>query len=909
MSAIPPFGQFPSSKKVSNEVAKIRRAIERGALDRRENLIEKLGELAMACASEARFDDALKTWDEILELTETLLAEGKLEIAQTMIFSVFHITDMVRVYQMQHQGESPGYDEEAFFQRMKKSVGLLSEEDFMHVKNEWALEILRRAESLQENEAHIAAIALLDESLKMLEPRFDPNTTRFTEWKPFLDIYRSRGQWKCEIGDSESGIADLLHFEELTEKVCKNEKRKKAEFQRKNRNPQIQDGKMVIRVSADDYTDFAASFHFQEDRYEAILHLANAYTARAEKEKALEYLDKALAVVQEEEEPREDSRLLYFAAPMNIPYRKGVIFAQYHEFEAALEQFDIAVENVKKLLQSKRKTYFEALETQFAEISQARGDALRNLGRFDEAKEALETTLQLFTQAPKPDEPKKKESPLSMKNLLASASHREKNPAGKMFDGGEFDERQALYQFGVLHNEATMDISRSQIEMLQGHWRKALRLLLKARFVLDSPVMTSFPEAKKNVFGCYQGIASMYANLNEDEKALLWFERTVKHGRKLIDEGDSDFRNTLFPAQKTRGDFLSRLNQHENAIVEYEQVFAMQNELIQEQEAALEGLDRERLRVRDNQKLMPLAVLYQAQIETIRSLETQMFATNAPEAAESWAQVEMETFRKFHALLLEPEQAIGDHAKVATSCAAILRWVGKEVKANEILDSWIAASMSRFQTEDEARVFINDGVAVRMKELFSTTDFREETLLFARVAQLSNDGRYDEAYHAAGVFHALMVYEQEQLEDKHSFKNELYEGCIRLIRREVGTILHYHPMDEEAIAFQDHPYDPGEMRAILDEMDAEEDEKDVDDEPDEDENAALYERDFEDAMDNHAMLFKMMDAFSGKNRADELIDEYDRQKGTIRNESEKVGRNDPCPCGSGKKYKKCCMDK
>ncbi len=24
---------------------------------------------------------------------------------------------------------------------------------------------------------------------------------------------------------------------------------------------------------------------------------------------------------------------------------------------------------------------------------------------------------------------------------------------------------------------------------------------------------------------------------------------------------------------------------------------------------------------------------------------------------------------------------------------------------------------------------------------------------------------------------------------------------------------------------------------------------------------------------------------------------------------EKVGRNDPCPCGSGKKFKKCCEDK
>ncbi len=27
---------------------------------------------------------------------------------------------------------------------------------------------------------------------------------------------------------------------------------------------------------------------------------------------------------------------------------------------------------------------------------------------------------------------------------------------------------------------------------------------------------------------------------------------------------------------------------------------------------------------------------------------------------------------------------------------------------------------------------------------------------------------------------------------------------------------------------------------------------------------------------------------------------------TIRRTGQKVGRNDPCPCGSGKKYKKCC---
>jgi preprotein translocase subunit SecA len=35
--------------------------------------------------------------------------------------------------------------------------------------------------------------------------------------------------------------------------------------------------------------------------------------------------------------------------------------------------------------------------------------------------------------------------------------------------------------------------------------------------------------------------------------------------------------------------------------------------------------------------------------------------------------------------------------------------------------------------------------------------------------------------------------------------------------------------------------------------------------------------------------------------------EADKKIEPIRNRQEKVGRNEPCPCGSGKKYKQCCM--
>ena len=35
----------------------------------------------------------------------------------------------------------------------------------------------------------------------------------------------------------------------------------------------------------------------------------------------------------------------------------------------------------------------------------------------------------------------------------------------------------------------------------------------------------------------------------------------------------------------------------------------------------------------------------------------------------------------------------------------------------------------------------------------------------------------------------------------------------------------------------------------------------------------------------------------------------EKKKEPIRNRIEKIGRNDPCPCGSGKKYKNCHMNK
>lgn len=39
-------------------------------------------------------------------------------------------------------------------------------------------------------------------------------------------------------------------------------------------------------------------------------------------------------------------------------------------------------------------------------------------------------------------------------------------------------------------------------------------------------------------------------------------------------------------------------------------------------------------------------------------------------------------------------------------------------------------------------------------------------------------------------------------------------------------------------------------------------------------------------------------------RKKEITDDFRRSRTVVK--GEKIGRNDPCPCGSGKKYKKCC---
>jgi len=59
---------------------------------------------------------------------------------------------------------------------------------------------------------------------------------------------------------------------------------------------------------------------------------------------------------------------------------------------------------------------------------------------------------------------------------------------------------------------------------------------------------------------------------------------------------------------------------------------------------------------------------------------------------------------------------------------------------------------------------------------------------------------------------------------------------------------------------------------------------------------------------------KLQEFFKGKTPS-EILQKMDQRLTVLKEEGHtlmqriKVGRNEPCPCGSGKKFKKCCLNK
>lgn len=235
------------------------------------------------------------------------------------------------------------------------------------------------------------------------------------------------------------------------------------------------------------------------------------------------------------------------------------------------------------------------------------------------------------------------------------------------------------------------------------------------------------------------------------------------------------------------------------------------------------------------------------------------------------------------------ERLLEDDFEVCDSCVIALQWIGGDRVVQALSEQWPEAGEDFRQYAAEILGHIHtDPCVEKCLEFFAAEDDEEtkSALASALLNQL--------------IPEAIEPIRQMMLENDDPFD----EGELRTPLITVATMLgvsfpEYEAWRQEIAASEQDEEQSAEPLRIRQTFLQDEDEYDWDDEWDDEADEDFEEYEYLDDEDDD---FEEEDA--GFDRG-----QYQPPDGTIRNERAPVGRNDPCPCGSGKKYKKCCLKK
>ena len=142
------------------------------------------------------------------------------------------------------------------------------------------------------------------------------------------------------------------------------------------------------------------------------------------------------------------------------------------------------------------------------------------------------------------------------------------------------------------------------------------------------------------------------------------------------------------------------------------------------------------------------------------------------------------------------------------------------------------------------------------------------------------------------LWEAYLPLEQKIYEDMLAEKNPVISGTV-------AQLAEKHNMPPEFMAgFLDGI--SGALDAEID-MDALEEDTQIDAKVD---FEALYKQMVEFKAEHLAGLPQWDNVYTPEER--QRMYKEQKSSGTVVRDGDKIGRNDPCPCDSGKKYKKCC---
>ncbi len=211
-----------------------------------------------------------------------------------------------------------------------------------------------------------------------------------------------------------------------------------------------------------------------------------------------------------------------------------------------------------------------------------------------------------------------------------------------------------------------------------------------------------------------------------------------------------------------------------------------------------------------------------------------------------------------------------DDFGLSDSCQTALQWIGTDHVVKTIAEQWQDGKPDFRRSAAEVMEHVHTDLSAEKCLEFFHAEQDEEVKDFLANALL---GHF--VPEAVEPVRRMVVRRDEDLTpDERDLKSRLVAACTVM----EATFPEYQRWYKEAVE-NDWGWAGVEWKRIRENFREDAEDEELDEEE--------WEHDFEE---------------------DDLFDEPDVLT-PVREERARVGRNDPCPCGSGKKYKKCCMNR
>jgi hypothetical protein len=911
--------------ELERDVYELRTKLKAKFVENREQLIEELLEhlanLTLIYSKMLRFDETLNSMREIVELgkklgelgQEAAFVEHAMKIGHAL-YSVIYLS----------KSESMPYNRlDEMFDLYVQWVSMTPENEFPDLKDDWAHDINAYAEYLMEIKQYNRALKLAKQTQETLESLLNPRSTQFSEWSHLLASYRLLAEIQQNAGDNDSSLKYYLRYDELGDKAHDILMRNKPAAPMPINRSKGQ--RVYLSNSSEQMRELMSAIGFNEERYFMMLAIGDMYANIPDQVNALKFYDKAARIARiayEDEELRHDSQVSeLLGAKTNVMLKKARLYEKNNDIENITKQVQYAEKELATVLKE-----HENDEDFEKKVFQKLKNELDDLQEKHNIKSIINTTLAgIFSKRNKPKDGK----------------------SGEIDDDDDLSWEKLRDDLNNKHSEACFFLAHGQSMVMDKRYKPAILELLKARNIFDSFfIQEEFVVSRSNLLVACVMLAKSYLKLGDATTAEKWCKRALVHLEYLIKkkaelesltkkDAREEFETKLLkPVNKfaistitfeQMADIYCTSGRFEEAIKMITKVYDLRKTWSQEKWNEM----RLSKKIKDRDEF---SETLSDEINVIRGLEECCCAIGRFDEAINWGNIEAE---KFNALCNFSSEIIPIanifRSKADFSVAALLLCAGKVEQADAIIEK-IAQRLVNNGIDGSielAKERVDSFVALRRSMLMSSKEFPDERakLIQARKIILK------QPENAAILFNEVLEkFEtiRKNVENEHRIIRKQWDMLIKyvnialdyckgdqkewhnltIIRVNSDNKLKYMRTEENEIDLElllsrgyDSDFDFGEITHPDPEGIDEEIEK--------------HNYDFDEAIENPVApeydIFAEGATKEQRERIEKLRDamiwsskqqKFDQIR---KNAGNKVGRNDPCPCGSGKKYKKCCM--